>query len=166
MFKPIPLLIIFALFSMTIPASAQKLFFVFGHAEYASTVGKLSDTHSEGIGFEAGAGLGVKKTFFTATTGYTWLSQANGTLLSSGRIRYMPIKFGIRRFVFLKNLFVKGNVGMASLKYKDVDKTNSQFTYDLGAGLKFSRLEIVGDFTHTEKLGSWIGLKAGFNFGL
>lgn len=145
---------------------AQRLFFLFGHAEYASATGKLTDTHNKGLGIEAGLGIGANKTFFTGTLGYTWMQgQDNAAGDAIGNLRYAPVKFGVRRYVFRKNIFIKGDAGVANMKPEHSDGT-SQFTAVVGAGVKFTGFEAMLDYTTVSKWGSWISLKAGFTIGL
>lgn len=149
-------------------AKAQRLFFLFAHGEYASAVGDLKNGYDKGLGVEAGLGVGMNKTFFTATTGYTWLQTAdNSATASNGNLRYNPVKIGIRRYVFRKNIFLKADAGLANMKYDNHASGSSHFTAGAGAGVKFMGLEVLADYTTvTGGYGSWLSLKAGFTFGL
>jgi hypothetical protein len=149
--------------------NAQRLVFVFGHAEYATAVGDLKNINDKGVGAEAGLGLGLNKTFFIGTIGTTWLSSANNNPLanSTGTLRYTPIKLGIRRYVFRKNVFLKADAGLAKMKYAKASGGSSNFTSSFGAGLKFTGFEVTGDFTTVSGgYGSWLSLKAGFTIGI
>jgi hypothetical protein len=149
-------------------SQAQKLFFVFGHAEYASSVGKLRPANNSGLGLEIGAGVGMNKTFFTATIGTTWfaVNRHPGSTNTNGGLKYTPYKIGIRRYVLLKNMFVKADAGMATMKYIDKEGKTTKLTTSFGAGVKLTRLEFLVDYNSVAGYGSWVGLKVGFAFGL
>ena len=157
------LLLIFSviIFSKT---NAQRLFFVFGHAEYASATGDLKNVNDNGLGVEAGVGIGMSKTFFIGTIGSTWIKATNANPL--GSLRYTPVKVGIRRYIFRKNLFLKADAGLANMKYSKANDGDSKFTYTAGAGFKFTGFEVIGDYTHVGDYGSWLSVKAGFTIGL
>ncbi|MCE3283564.1 MAG: hypothetical protein K0Q66_2301 [Chitinophagaceae bacterium] len=139
--------------------------FAFGHVEYASPVGKLRDANNKGIGLEAGIGAGLSRTFFTGTVGITWLV-VNRSGTTQGGLRYTPYKVGVRRYVLFKNLFLKGELGAATMKYIDTEQKSSHLTTSIGAGLKFTRFEALVDYnTVFGDYGSWFGLKLGVALG-
>lgn len=159
------LLTLFLFFAANI--NAQKLFFVFGHAEYASPVGNLRNANNAGLGVEVGGGIGMSKTFVTGTIGTTWLA-ANKRLgnTSQGGLKYTPYKLGVRHYLLLKNLFVKGEAGLATMKYIDTDNKTSKLTTSFGAGLKFTTFEALIDYNSVANYGSWVGIKFGLAIGL
>lgn len=164
--KAAKIILLVLLISFAGKLNAQRLVFVFGHAEYATAVGDLKNINDKGVGAEAGLGLGLNKTFFTGTIGTTWLSSANNNS-STGTLRYTPVKLGIRRYVFRKNIFLKADAGWANMKYAKVSGGTSVFTSSFGAGLKFTGFEVIGDFTNASGgYGSWLSLKAGFTLGI
>jgi len=141
------------------------MFFVFGHAGYASPTGELRNSNNGGLGLEAGAGIGLNKTFITATTGYTWLFvNKNGT--TGGGLRYAPLRVGARRTVLLNRFFIKGDIGVAGMKYVDTDIKSTQLTTSFGVGIKTAGYEVLADLNSVTRFGSWWGVKLGFNFGL
>jgi len=159
--------IILLVFSIIIlnQTNAQRLFFLFGHAEYASAQGKLKDANDQGIGGEVGVGIGMTKTFFIGTIGSTWFKAVNNNPL--GTLRYSPVKVGIRRYIFRKNLFIKADAGLANMKYSKASEGDSRLTYGAGVGVKFTGLEVIGDYTGVSGgYGSWLSVKAGFTIGL
>jgi hypothetical protein len=164
--KKTVLLLAIAIFFFAPASQAQRLFVVFGHAEYASPVGKLRESNNSGFGLEVGAGIGMKKTFITGTTGMTWLVVNRRGTISQGGLRYTPVKLGIRRYILLKNLFIKGEAGLATMKIIDTDNKATKFTSSFGTGIKFTRFEAVVDYNTVGSYGSWFGLKVGFAFGL
>jgi hypothetical protein len=166
--RSLKLALLFSFMSCAGIVKAQRLFFVFGHAEYASAVGKLRDANNSGLGLEIGAGLGTNKTFFTATIGTTWfaVNRHEGSTNTNGGLKYTPYKIGIRRYVLLKNLFIKADVGMATMKYIDKEGKSTKLTTSIGAGVKLTRFELLADYNSVGSYGSWIGLKVGFAFGL
>lgn len=157
------LLLIFSIICLS-EVKAQRLFFLFGHVEYASVQGDLKNANDQGLGIEGGLGIGMSKTFFVGTVGSTWLKGTNGNPL--GSLRYTPVKVGIRRYIFRKNLFLKADAGLASMKYSKANDGTSEFTYTAGAGFKFTGFEVIGDYTHVGDYGSWLSVKAGFTIGL
>jgi hypothetical protein len=158
------LLLIFSIVILN-ETKAQRLFFVFGHAEYASAQGKLKDANDPGIGGEVGVGIGMSKTFFIGTIGSTWFKAVNNNPL--GSLRYSPVKVGIRRYIFRKNLFIKADAGLANIKYSKADEGDSKLTYGAGVGLKFTGFEVIADYTGVSgDYGSWLSVKAGFTIGL
>ena len=162
----IPAFLLFAtLIFIAAPAKSQRLVFLFGHAEYATPTGDLKHKVDQGFGAEAGVGVGLSKTFFIATVGSTWLMASDaGTL---GTLRYTPVKVGIRRYVFRRNIFIKADGGMASMKYAEAEEGSSHFTASFGAGLKFTALEVIGDYTTVSGgFGAWLSIKAGFTIGI
>lgn len=159
------IVLLFFFLSLFINTNAQRLFFVFGHAEYASAQGDLKDANDQGIGGEVGVGIGMSKTFFTGTLGSTWFKAVNNNPL--GSLRYTPVKVGIRRYIFRKNLFIKADAGLANMKYSKVGEGDSKFTYTAGAGFKFTGFEVIADYTGVNGgYGSWLSVKAGFTIGL
>ncbi len=159
------LLLLFAMiFICSTTGNTQKLVFLFGHAEYANAVGDLKNLNDNGIGGEAGIGVGVGKTFFVGTIGTTFLSKANNS--TAGTLRYTPLKAGIRRYIVRKNIFVKADAGMANMKYSKHSDGSTKFTSTFGAGVKFTGVEAIADFTNVANFGSWISLKAGFTLGI
>ncbi len=161
------LLLIFAITCLN-EVKAQRLFFLFGHAEYASVTGDLKKFNDNGLGVEAGVGIGMNKTFFVGTIGSTWLRAVDDRpdLFTFSTLRYTPVKVGIRRYIFRKNLFLKADAGLANMKYSKASDGDSKFTYTAGAGFKFTGFEVIGDYTHVGDYGSWLSVKAGFTIGL
>jgi hypothetical protein len=147
-------------------ACGQHLVFAFGHAEYASSVGKLRESNNSGGGIEGGVGVGLNKTFIVGTVGTTWFAVNRRGTISQGGLKYTPFKLGVRRYVLLKNLFVKADAGLATIKIIDTDNKSSHLTSSFGAGLKFTGFEALVDYNSVASYGSWIGLKVGFTFGL
>lgn len=160
------LFIILALMFITVNASGQKLFFAFGHAEYASPVGQLREKNNGGLGLEAGLGIGLNKTFIVGTIGTTWFFVNRRLNSSDGGVKYTPYKLGVRRYVLLKNLFVKADLGLAAMKIIDTDNKETKLTSSFGAGFKFTTMEVLVDYNSVASYGSWFGIKAGLNLGL
>lgn len=147
---------------------AQRLFFIYGHGLYAMPVDKnFKEGYSSGIGAEAGAALGWNKTFIVGTIGYTSFFDKDNN--PAGKTSYVPLKAGLRQYVFLKMIYLHGDLGIGNIK-NDLT-TDTRFSGDIGAGVKFGGFEAQLDydgFTRKDPSGyaSWIGIKAGFNIGL
>jgi hypothetical protein len=157
--------VIFLVFSLNC-AYGQHLAFLFGHGEYASPVGKLREANNSGAGVEAGVGVGIGKTFVVGTVGTTWFAVNKRGTVSQGGLKYTPFKLGVRRYVLLKNLFVKADAGLATIKIIDTDNKSSHLTTSFGAGIKFTGFEALVDYNSVASYGSWVGLKFGFTLGL
>lgn len=152
-------------------AQAQKLFFVFAHAQYATPVQtSFKNDYNFGIGGEAGVGIGPGKTKLVGTVGYTFFDAKSG---EAGNITYVPMKVGVRRYFFPANvLFIHADAGVANIKDKTTDDSYSRFTADIGAGAKLGPMDVgvayegfsnrsgVSGFT------SWLAFKVGWRFGL
>src|SRR4051812_35428712 len=97
-------------------AGAQRLVFLFGHAVYSVPAGGVfKDNYKYGAGAEAGVGVGLLgKTFFTGTVGYTSFRHSNAN--PTGNISFVPIKAGVRRYLFAKMIFIHGDLGVGLIK--------------------------------------------------
>lgn len=142
-------------------SDAQKLVFFFGHAGYASSVGKLREANNVGLGLEGGVGVGLGKIFIVGTTGTTWLRSNK-----QPGVKYTPFTAGVRKYLLLKNLFVKGDIGLATMKVIDTDTRSSHLTTSFGAGLKLTGFEVLADYNSVASYGSWVGLKIGIALGI
>ena len=148
--------------------NAQHVGFIFGHALYASPVDKnFKNNYSTGIGVEAGGGIGLNKTFIVGTVGFSNFFHKDNN--EAGDLTYIPLKVGLRQYILMKTIYLHGDVGLGKVKSDAIDE--GRFSGDIGAGVKFAHLEIQVDydgFTRKDPSGyaSWIGLKAGLEFGL
>ncbi|HEX6915404.1 MAG TPA: hypothetical protein VF145_09190 [Chitinophagaceae bacterium] len=164
--KPAILLLAIVMLVSSSSVRAQRLFFAFGHAEYAAPLGDLRSGYANGLGVEAGIGLGFKSTFFTATTGYTWLMPQDDNS-PAGNLRYQPFKLGVRKYLLRRNIFVKADAGLAGMKSEHSRDGSTHFTAGLGAGLKLATFEVLGEYTTVSGgWGSWLSIKAGLAIGL
>ena len=151
-------------------AHAQKLVFLFGHGIYATPLDKnFKDGYNYGLGIEGGAGLGWGKTFIIGTSGFTEFKSADGNML--GHIVLIPVKLGLRQYVFSKLIYLHGDLGIMNIKYKNASTSESKFSSDFGVGVKLTAFEVQLDydgFSRSDPSGyaSWIGIKAGFAIGL
>ncbi|QEC67391.1 hypothetical protein FRZ67_08805 [Panacibacter ginsenosidivorans] len=149
---------------------AQKLFFLYAHGLYANPVDKnFKDNNKYGVGVEGGAAVGWGKTFIVGTVGYT--SFSNSDKNTAGKTSYVPLKVGLRQYVFSKFIYLHGDVGAGKIKNDLYDY--SAFSGDIGVGIKLTAFEVQLDYDgFTRKspepsgYASWIGIKAGFNLGL
>jgi len=150
---------------------AQKLVFLYAHGLYANPLDKnFKDNYNSGFGVEGGAGIGWGKTFIVGTIGYTSFSSAGKN--TYGNIQYVPMKLGLRQYIFSKFVYLHGDLGIGRVK-NDLYNNQSRFSGDIGAGVKFAGFEVQLDYDgFTRKspeasgYSSWIGMKAGFNLGL
>ena len=152
-------------------AQAQKLFFLFGHANYAAPVdANFKNNYGFGLGVEGGAGIGAGKTFLTATVGYTYFDARRGT--GAGNLTYVPVKLGVRHYLLPgKLLFIHADAGMATIKNTSTKSASSRFSGDIGAGVKLGPIDLgvsYDGFSRSDPSGyaSWIAFKAGWRIGL
>jgi len=161
-------MIITLLFTSVSQLYAQHLVFIYAHALYAAPVDKnFKNNYTSGLGLEGGAAIGWNKTFLVGTIGYSNFFHESENL--GGDLHYVPFKAGLRQYIFLKDLYIHGDLGIGKLN--DKIGSDTQFSGDIGAGIKFAGLEVQLDydgFTRSDPSGyaSWIGIKAGFNIGL
>jgi hypothetical protein len=175
--KKIMTLLITVLIFFSSEVNAQHVGFIFGHALYAKPVDKnFTNNYNDGLGVEAGGGIGWNKTFLVGTIGYTNFFHKSisagdsvGPYASGNDLHFVPIKVGLRQYIFMKTIYLHGDIGLASIA--DKTATDSRFSGDIGAGVKFAHIEIQADYDgFTRKVpsgyASWFGLKAGLEFGL
>lgn len=150
---------------------AQKVFFLFAHGLYALPADSyFKHNYNYGLGVEGGAGIGTGRTFLVATVGYTSFTSVSGNSL--GNASYVPLKAGIRHYLLVgKILFLHADGGVGFIKNNVVN--SSRFSGDIGLGVKLGPVEVLADYdgftrSSSENTGysSWIGIKAGFRFGL
>jgi len=157
--------------AVTSNLQAQKLFFLFGHGLYAAPVDSyFKHNYNYGWGVEGGAGIGTGRTFLVGTIGYTSFSNVSGN--SIGTTSYVPLKGGIRHYLLVgKILFIHADAGVGIIKNNITN--GSRFSGDVGVGVKLGPVEVLADYdgysrssAETSGYSSWIGIKAGFRFGL
>jgi hypothetical protein len=170
--KQLIVLLVTGFFFGIVPqVKAQRLIFIYAHGLYANPVDKnFKDNYNSGLGIEGGAAVGWGKTFIVGTVGYTSFFDSDKN--TSGNISYVPLKIGLRQYIFSKFVYLHGDLGIAKIK-NDLYNNQSRFSGDIGAGVKFTSFEMQLDYDgFTRKspdvsgYSSWIGIKAGFNLGL
>ncbi|TAE16109.1 MAG: hypothetical protein EAY72_04760 [Bacteroidetes bacterium] len=156
------------LFSIAAVSSvqSQRLFYLFGNAQYGNPTGNASGIYKNSIGANAGAGVGLLgKTFFQATVGYNRLN-GEGNVPNANVTKIMG---GIRQFIFLRKIFIQGNVGNASINSNG--NSASRLALDAGVGAKLLGIEGSLNYEHFGQKDNspsfgFITLRAGFNLGL
>lgn len=88
-----------------------------------------------------------------------------------GHFVLIPVKLGIRQYVFSKLIYLHGDLGIMNIKYKNASTSESKFSSDFGVGVKLTAFEVQLDydgFSRSDPSGYafWIGIKAGFAIGL
>jgi hypothetical protein len=148
--------------------NAQHLILLFGHGIYATPTDKNFKTgYNTGLGAEAGGGVGWNKTFIVGTIGYSHFFKEGEN--SAGDVNIVPLKAGLRQYVFSKLIYIHGDLGVDKIKNKI--SSDSRFSADIGAGIKLPFFELQVDYDgytrdNPSGFASWIGFKAGFSFGL
>jgi len=97
---------------------------------------------NNGVGFEAGAGIGMGKTLIIASLG----QMSYNIPSTSSHLKVTPLKIGVRRYL-VAGLFLNGNLGVAMQKYDNSTVTGSNFLYEAGAGWKLGFLELGAAYT-------------------
>jgi hypothetical protein len=108
---------------------------------------------NNGVGFEAGAGIGMGKTLIIASLGQMSYNIPNTATVpgiaftsTSSHLKVTPLKIGVRRYL-VAGLFLNGNLGVAMQKYDNSTVTGSNFLYEAGAGWKLGFLELGAAYT-------------------
>jgi hypothetical protein len=165
-------IIVISLFLFVTTASklqAQRKVFISGHGLYAAPVdNNFHHLYDYGLGVDGTIGVGRNKTFLTGTIGYTWFKSSGCGC--TGDLSYIPLKIGVRHFVFSKTVYLHADAGVASVSASGVS-SQAAFTADGGIGVKLAHLELQADYdgysrSNPSGYASWIALKAGFSFGL
>lgn len=164
----VPLVIILLSGSLN-TAHAQRLVFLFAHGVYSIPNGSsFKNAYNFGAGGEAGIGVGLLgKTFITGTIGFTDFVHSSAN--PNGNLTYVPIKVGIRHYLFARILYIHGDIGAGNTKQNKIDYSATKVAGDLGVGVKLAAFELQADYEGligNNPSGSWFALKAGFNFGL
>ena len=124
--------------------------------------------YKNGLGVEAGAGIGLGSTMIMGTAGYEAFN--NYQLNTLGNLRVTSLKAGIRQYIFLGRLFLLGNVGSAIQSYSNNAATASNFIYEYGAGLRMIGLELQLTQSHWKQplttASNTFNVKLGFSFKL
>ncbi|MEI7628198.1 MAG: hypothetical protein WCJ80_08150 [Bacteroidota bacterium] len=128
----------------------------------------FKDGYKNGLGVEAGAGIGLGSTMIMGTAGYE--AYSNYVLNTAGNLKVTSIKAGIRQYIFLGHLFLLGNMGTAIQSYSNNSATASNFIYEYGAGIRLIGLELQVTQTHWEQplpvSSNSFNVKLGFSFKL
>lgn len=103
----------------------------------ASPQGDFKEHYDVGGGGELFGGVGWGKTFIIATAGYSAFKAAGGS--GSGTLTYVPLKIGLKQFLFRKLIFINGDIGIANVKNKVFNE--SRFNRGIGAGVRLFGLE-------------------------
>ena len=94
---------------------ARNRCFYFGHGVWANPSDKnFKDTHKTGLGVEGGGAIGWNKTFIVGTVGYSSFG-ADGSN-TNGSLSYVPLKAGLRQYIFSKLIYIHGDLGIATVK--------------------------------------------------
>lgn len=161
-------LLIGLLFNLSNKLQAQRLFFVFAHGQYSVPASStLSDDYNYGIGGEVGGGVGFKNTFVTGMIGHSSFNDKSGSAF--GNLKYTPVRFGVRQYLFRRMLYANANGGFATVKNEAMKET--KFTTSVGVGAKLLGLEVEAAYeginiSAPNGWAGWFGLKAGMVFGL
>ena len=143
--------------SAQLPGPKLPKVLAFANFTYASPSNSdFKNISNNGVGFEAGAGIGMGKTLIIASLGQisynipnTFIATSTTGIAftsSSSHLKVTPLKVGIRRYL-IGGLFLNGNLGVAMQKYDNSTVTGSTFLYEGGAGWKIGFLELGAAYT-------------------
>lgn len=143
--------------SAQLPGPKLPKVLAFANFTYASPSNSdFKNISNNGVGFEAGAGIGMGKTLIIASLGQVSYNIPNTFIAtsatgiaftsSSSHLKVTPLKVGIRRYL-IAGLFLNGNLGVAMQKYDNSTVTGSTFLYEGGAGWKIGFLELGAAYT-------------------
>jgi len=151
--------------------NAQAPIYIFIHLIGLDPIeSNLKYNYKYGAGGEGSLGLGLgKHTVLTGTLGYTLFKHSDN--YKHDGITYVPVKIGVRQYLFAKKLFAHTDIGLGIVSLPDAPGNETHFSGDVGLGIKLSRFEILVDydgFTQSgpDRYASWVAIKAGFSFGL
>jgi hypothetical protein len=126
-----------------IQAQVIKPSFTLGFgAAFAQPMDHLKEGFKYGVGGDVYGGVGWGKTYLVATAGYRAFLE--DVQFDAKALSYVPVKLGIRQYVFSRRLYIQGNAGMASVGYRN--ETETAFTYDIGGGIRLAGFEIAAFF--------------------
>jgi len=134
---------------------------------YSMPKGDFRDQYKFGAGGELYAGVGLGSTYLVGTVGMT--SYKDESSNEAGTLTYIPVKLGLKKYFFLKKIFVQGDVGVATIKVQGISE--SDFTAGIGAGVRLLGLEAglySSTWKYSDKKGyaNSLNAKIGYSFSL
>lgn len=138
-----------------------------GYLLYAKPQGDFNKAYNFGGGGEVFGGAGLGKTFIIGTAGFSAFKLKSG--IRSGTLTYVPLKMGLRQYLFKKIVFVNADLGIALVKNNDFNA--SRFIRGIGFGAKLLGLEagLYYDGWKNKNVPGFsnnIDFKAGWSFSL
>lgn len=104
---------------------------------YSNPKGSFKEVYKGGLGAEVKGGVGIGKTYIVASAAYAAYAPQHS---NSGTLTYAPIKVGVKQYLLAKRFFVNGDVGVATIKSKQVNVKN-RLCADVGAGVRLLGFE-------------------------
>ena len=138
-----------------------------GYLLYARPKGDFKEAYNFGGGGEVFGGAGLGKTFIIGTAGFSAFASRSGA--HSGTLTYVPLKIGLKHYLFKKIVFVNADLGIAAVKNKNFSA--SRFTRGIGFGGKLFGLEAALYYDgwknkNAPGFSNSINIKAGWSFSL
>lgn len=134
---------------------------------YSMPKGNFNTTYEFGLGGELLGGVGFGSTYLTGSIGITGY---NSRPEYPNNLTVIPIKAGLRKYLFFKKIFVNADLGQSTLKF---NKTSSKaFTAGFGGGVRLLGFEVSLYYNTFKNNAGYtksgfsnnVQLKAGWNF--
>lgn len=101
-------------------------------------MGDFSKEVEFGAGAEVYGGVAWGKTSLSVTTGYRVYSDE--WCMCDNLLEYVPVKMGVKHFLSAKTLFMQGDLGIASVKFRGT--VQASFAADLGVSMQLSKFQL------------------------
>jgi len=134
---------------------------------YAKPTGDFKEAYNFGGGGEVYGGAGLGKTFIIVTAGLSAFKPQPD--MHSGTLTYVPVKIGLKHYVFRKLLFINADLGRAVVKNKNFNE--SRFTRGFGFGAKLLGLQAALYYdgwknVHASGFSNSMNIKIGWSISL
>lgn len=108
-----------------------------GNLIYAMPKSTFNESYKFGGGGEIFAGVGLGSTFITVSMGTLRFHAQKSN--PAGAITIVPTKVGLKKYFFLKKVFINGDIGSAKIKTNN--ESTSAFTAGFGGGVRLLGIE-------------------------
>lgn len=109
-----------------------------GNFIYSMPQGDFKTAYKFGVGGELYGGVGWGSTYLIGSVGVNAYKNQSGF---SNTLTAIPVKVGLKKYFFLKKIFINGDVGVSTIKVSG--SSSSVFTAGFGAGVRLLGLELA-----------------------